>query len=140
MAAFGTHLRQYWADCGGPPVRTMEHLTEKVGRRYPRTTIHDKLSARSLPDWEFVRTFVLACDLNSGVPLEQLGQSGLGEWRRRHQKLLLAVAGTRFGGRRARQAEALLLSASEDRGPSGSSRLDAAASCPRTQPPWTSTR
>lgn len=131
MAVFAAHLRRYHRECGHPSIRTMERLTRKVGRRYARATIDDKISARSLPDWDFVRTFVLACDLHSGVPSNQLGQSGLDEWRARHEDLLLAVANTGSGVRRVRQAEGMLIGSSDE---DEAARADPADSGSNRQP------
>lgn len=96
MLRFAKRLRTVRAAAGAPSFRDLEKLTEKAGRRYPRATISDKLAGTSLPDWEFVRTFLLACALPGEV-----SEDDLNEWHSQHRQLLLVMSAYRTGNRQA---------------------------------------
>jgi tetratricopeptide (TPR) repeat protein len=95
LLGFARRLRDLHAQAGAPSLRTLERLTEKAGRQYPRATINDKLKGNSLPDWDFVRTFLAACALPGEVRSEELA-----EWRGAHTRLLQGIAQSRVGNRR----------------------------------------
>ena len=80
VRAFAARLRRLQADSGGPSVRDLERLTDKVGSPYTRGTIQDKLTGRSAPTWEFVEAFVQACALHTGAA----EQPDLRPWRAWH--------------------------------------------------------
>ena len=92
LEGFAARLRAYREAAGGPSVRELETLTKAVGRPYSRSTIDDKLHARSFPEWEFVETFVRACARYAGVREAMVDLDG---WRVAHQQTRTALAGVK---------------------------------------------
>jgi WD40 repeat protein len=88
---FADRLRRLQTDSGGPSVRDLVRLTDKVGSPYSRGTIQDKLAGRSPASWEFVEAFVRACNLHagSGTPPD------LRPWRGWHTLMTREVAARR---------------------------------------------
>ena len=64
-----------------------------LGRPYARSTIDDKLTGRSVPDWDFVETFVRACARYAGTTPAAID---LDSWRTAHRELR-EVLGSRRG-------------------------------------------
>lgn len=99
LLQFARRLRDLHGQAGAPSRRDLEKLTDRAGHRYPRATISDKLAGTSLPDWEFVKTFVAACALTGHAP-----EQDLQEWQAEHRALLRAVGARRAGSRQAGHA------------------------------------
>ncbi|GIF18847.1 WD40 repeat protein [Actinoplanes tereljensis] len=98
---FAVRLRGLQVDSGGPSVRDLERLTDKVGSPYTRGTIQDKLTGRSTAAWEFVEAFVRACALHAGTPSEP----DLRPWRGWHAQMAQELAAARSGRRRGVRPE-----------------------------------
>lgn len=88
MARFAAHLRSLKASSGNPSIRDLEKLTSDVGSPYKKSTIADKLSGNSKPDWLFVKTFVRACHKNTGAA----GEPDLEIWRKSHLAMARKLA------------------------------------------------
>jgi WD40 repeat protein len=97
---FADRLRRLQVMSGGPSVRDLERLTDKLGTPYTRGTIHDKLTGRSTPAWEFVEAFVRACAVYAGG-----GEADLRPWRGWHGQMMSEVAQARAGRRRPARSE-----------------------------------
>jgi hypothetical protein len=95
VRVFAGRLRRLQVDSGGPSVRELVRLTEKVGVPYTRATIQDKLAGRSAAPWEFVAALVKACALHSGATPD------LRPWRKWHLHMESELATRRTGRRRA---------------------------------------
>jgi WD40 repeat protein len=96
VRVFANRLRQLQIASGGPSVRDLVRLTDKVGLPYTRGTIHDKLAGRSAPPWEFVEAFVRACAVHAGTP----DAPDLRPWRTWHTQMVRESAALRAGRRR----------------------------------------
>ena len=94
VQAFAVRLRELQVDSGGPSVRDLGRLTEKIGSPYTRGTIQDKLTGRSAATWEFVEAFVRACALHAG------GEPDLPAWHGWHGRMVGELAALRAGRRR----------------------------------------
>ncbi len=80
VVAFAARMRVLHAASGRPSLQVLEELMNRVpaqvesgrqrAKRYPTSTIHDKLMGRSKPTAEFVKAFVLACAAYSGAELD----------------------------------------------------------------------
>src|SRR4051812_9269909 len=88
VRGFAARLRGLQVESGGPSVRDLERLTDKVGSPYTRGTIQDKLTGRSAPAWEFVEAFVRACALHADPTREP----DLRPWRGWHAQMLRELA------------------------------------------------
>jgi hypothetical protein len=102
---------------GAPSLNQLAVLTAELEHPLARSTVSDKLTAKSVPDWDFVVSFVTGCRLyatNTGVPLAA-DLVDLSRWEAAHWQMLsdmdrgqsedrLAVAAraqlARRGGRR----------------------------------------
>ncbi|MBF9128853.1 tetratricopeptide repeat protein [Plantactinospora sp. S1510] len=91
---------------GEPSLNRVVFLTANLPHPLPRSTISDKLNVRSLPDWEFVASFVNACAAHAdraGAPLPAEAVD-LSEWSTRHVRMLRAVEGALAADRLAARA------------------------------------
>jgi tetratricopeptide (TPR) repeat protein len=61
VARFVGELQRLRQLAGSPSLNTLVALTARLERPLPRSTISDKLNAKSLPDWNFVVSFTAAC-------------------------------------------------------------------------------
>ena len=95
VRVFAERLRRLQVESGGPSVRELVRLTDKVGVPYTRATIQDKLAGRSAAPWEFVAALVQACALHSGTTPD------LRPWRQWHLEMESELAARRAGRRRA---------------------------------------
>jgi hypothetical protein len=109
LTGFAARLRDLRRRAGEPSLRELERLTRRTGRPYPRATIDDKLHGRTLPDWEFVATFVDVCHRHAGWP----GLPDLDGWRAEHRRVLAELAGQRAGQRRVTGAAEALAGAGD---------------------------
>lgn len=101
-------LRRLRRRAGEPSLNQVVALTADLPHPLPRSTISDKLNARSLPEWEFVASFVTACAAHaerSGAPLPQ-DAVDLDRWAARHLRMLRAVDGANTASRLAASARA----------------------------------
>jgi tetratricopeptide (TPR) repeat protein len=108
MARFVDELKRLRGQAGDPSLNRVAALTADLPRPLPRSTISDKLNARSLPEWEFVTSFVTACAAHaeqSGAPLPP-DAVDLDQWAARHLKMLHAVDSAHTAGRLAASAHA----------------------------------
>jgi len=96
VRVFADRLRRLQIDSGGPSVRDVVRLTDKVGFPYTRGTIQDKLAGRSAAPWEFVEAFVRGCALHAGAA----GEPDLRPWREWHSQMVRELAVLRAGRRR----------------------------------------
>ncbi|NBE79951.1 tetratricopeptide repeat protein [Micromonospora sp. NEAU-HG-1] len=119
LVVFVGELTRLRTLAGGPSLNTLVAVAAGLGRPLARSTLSDKLNAKSLPEWDFVVAYVGACRAHA----EQVGArlpaelTELARWEDAHWRLLRAVdaarAGDRLGGaaraqlgRRARAAPA----------------------------------
>jgi tetratricopeptide (TPR) repeat protein len=108
ITRFVDELKRLRRRAGEPSLNQVAALTTDLAHPLPRSTISDKLNARSLPEWEFVASFVTACAAHaerSGVPLPS-DAVDLGQWAARHLRMLRAVEGAHAAGRPAASARA----------------------------------
>ncbi len=98
LHSFASRLQDLRASCGNPSIRLLEKLTKDMNSPYRRSTIQDKLSGKSKPDWIFVKTFVRACHKNAG----KKGEPNLGNWRRLHLSMARKLANQENEGIRSR--------------------------------------
>lgn len=101
-------LKRLRRRAGEPSLNQVVTLTANLPHPLPRSTISDKLNARSLPEWEFVASFVTACAAHaerSGAPLPH-DAVDLNRWAARHLRMLRAVDGAHTTSRLAASARA----------------------------------
>ncbi|QFZ20154.1 ATP-binding protein [Saccharothrix syringae] len=108
ITRFVDELKRLRRLAGDPSLNRLAALTADLDHPLPRSTISDKLNARSLPEWEFVASFVTACAAHAG----QLGAplppevADPDRWADRHLRMLRAVDGANAAGRLAASARA----------------------------------
>ena len=125
VEVFGGRLRQLQAESGGPSVRELESLFERIGVPFRRSTIQDKLAGRTTPHWVFVEAFVRACALHAGTQTDPDFEL----WRDWHNQMLGELAARRHGQRRAGDAARTLAG---PRDPMTSKTADESRSGPRS--------
>ncbi|MDI5939145.1 ATP-binding protein, partial [Micromonospora sp. DH15] len=89
-AWFAGELRRLRQLSGSPSLNTLVAISTAQGQPLARSTISDKLNAKSLPDWPFVVAFVKACVAHAGragvrLPAEL---TEMRHWDARHWRLL----------------------------------------------------
>ncbi|WP_290050317.1 nSTAND1 domain-containing NTPase [Amycolatopsis solani] len=80
--AFARQLQELHATAGAPSMRELARLFSKVGKPYDHRTINELLNGKRPPNWEFVKTFVLACARHTGD-----NNPNLASWQARHTKM-----------------------------------------------------
>ena len=93
LTRFVDRLKHVRHAAGEPSLNQLVELTAGMERPLPRSTISDKLNARSLPEWDFVVSFVTACKAfaeKSGAPLER-DLIDLSQWDALHLQMLRGV-------------------------------------------------
>lgn len=93
LVGFADELRRLKLLCGAPSHVQLEELTAATGTRLPRSTINDKLNAKSLPDWDFVMAYVMACGMHAaeaGIDLPA-HETDVDRWDRLHLQMLMAL-------------------------------------------------
>src|SRR5262245_39413387 len=103
-------LKRLRKRAGEPSLNQVAALAADLPHPLPRSTISDKLNARSLPEWEFVASFVTACAAHAqraGTPLPP-DAVDLADWAERHLRMLRAVDAAHAAGRLAASARAEL--------------------------------
>jgi hypothetical protein len=126
ITRFVDELRRLRRRAGEPSLNQVVALTTGLPHPLARSTISDKLNARSLPEWEFVASYVSACAAfaqQSGIPLPA-DAVDLRRWAALHLRMLRAVDNAHASGRLASSVRAEL-----DR------RADGAIVVPRQLPP-----
>jgi tetratricopeptide (TPR) repeat protein len=106
LTRFVGELRRLRELAGSPSLNQLVALTREQPHPLPRSTISDKLNARSLPEWEFVVSFVTACTAHAartGRPLPA-ELTDLGQWDAAHWELLRAADSARADRRLATAA------------------------------------
>jgi len=108
MTRFADELKRLRQRAGNPSLNQLTALAAELPHPLPRSTISDKVNARSLPEWEFVASFVTACAAHAeqaGTPLPS-DAVDLTQWANRHLRMLRAVDGAHSTGRLAASARA----------------------------------
>ena len=65
LVAFVEELNRLRRLCGSPSLNDLVAHAADLPHPLARSTISDKLNARSLPDWDFVASFVTACRMHA---------------------------------------------------------------------------
>jgi hypothetical protein len=126
VVRFVGELKRLRRRAGEPSLNQVVALTAGLPHPLARSTISDKLNARSLPDWEFVASYVAACAAHAercGAPLPAEAVD-LNRWAGVHLRMLRAVDNAHASGRLAASVRVEL-----DR------RVDGAFVVPRQLPP-----
>ncbi|WP_326557632.1 ATP-binding protein [Micromonospora sp. NBC_01796] len=118
LLEFVDELRRLRQLAGAPSLNELVAVAARLQQPLARSTLSDKLNAKSLPEWHFVAAYVSACSAHAeqvGVPLPA-ELTDLARWDAEHWRLLRAADGVRAGerlsgaahtevGRRASRAE-----------------------------------
>ncbi|MEO3928900.1 tetratricopeptide repeat protein [Micromonosporaceae bacterium B7E4] len=101
LLRFVAELKRLRQLAGAPSLNNLVAVAARLGKPLARTTLSDKLNAKSLPDWEFVLAYVHAClgyaeQVGARVPAEL---TDLNRWDAAHWRLLRAVDSTRAADR-----------------------------------------
>ncbi len=110
LASFAAELAQLRSLAGSPSLSELVAASAGGPHRLARSTISDKLAAKSLPDWDFVTAFVAACATHaakSGTPLPD-DHVGLARWDAAHWRMLSTIDTTRAADRLTAVARAEL--------------------------------
>lgn len=68
LAGFVDELRRLRQLCGAPSLNTLVAVSASLRQPLARSTLSDKLNAKSLPEWPFVVSFVNACVAHATGP------------------------------------------------------------------------
>jgi tetratricopeptide (TPR) repeat protein len=93
LAEFGGALRRLRSLSGSPSLNQLVEHSAGLERPLHRSTISDKLNGKSLPDWDFVVSFVRACQAyaeKTGAPLDP-DDADLSRWDGLHLRALVGV-------------------------------------------------
>jgi tetratricopeptide (TPR) repeat protein len=107
MTEFSGDLQRLRRLAGSPSLNRLVELAADLSPPLHRSTISDKLNAKSLPEWDFVASFVTACQRHaeqSGVPLHR-DDVDLARWDALHLRMLRQVDESREDERLIRAAE-----------------------------------
>ncbi|GIG86292.1 tetratricopeptide repeat protein [Plantactinospora endophytica] len=93
LLRFVADLRRLRQLAGAPSLNNLVAVAARRGKPLARSTLSDKLNAKSLPDWEFVLAYVDAClayaeQVGARPPAEL---TDLGRWDAAHWRLLRAA-------------------------------------------------
>jgi hypothetical protein len=110
LTRFVDELQRLRAHAGAPSLNQLVAAT--AGLEYPlaRSTISDKLAAKSVPDWDFVVSFVAGCRLyaeETGACLPA-DAADLSRWETAHWRLLAELDGVTVETRLASAARVQL--------------------------------
>jgi tetratricopeptide (TPR) repeat protein len=110
LSAFAEELVRLREACGAPSLN--ELVARSAGWQYPlaRSTISDKLNAKSIPDWDFVASFVTACRSyaeSAAIPIAS-EVADLEVWDNRHLRLLRDMDSAREAERLTKAAASAL--------------------------------
>ncbi|WP_434740561.1 ATP-binding protein [Micromonospora sp. SH-82] len=116
LAWFVGELRRLRHLCGAPSLNTLVAMSTSQGRPLARSTLSDKLNAKSLPEWAFVDSFVTACVAHAeraGIRVpDELTE--LDRWDAAHWRLLQIADADRMDDRLKGAARAQLARRSGD--------------------------
>ena len=103
LVGFVDELQRLRQLAGSPSLKRLAELAARSNRSLPRSTTSDKLTAKSLPDWDFVVAFVSACAAHAESIATPLAATSvdLKRWERVHWRLLQAVDSSRTDERLA---------------------------------------
>jgi tetratricopeptide (TPR) repeat protein len=90
LAAFAADLQRLRVRAARPSLHRLVALSATLPRPLARSTISDKLNAKSLPDWDFVWAFVTACAAHAasvGAPIDAASVD-LSAWDAKHLGML----------------------------------------------------
>jgi tetratricopeptide (TPR) repeat protein len=93
LVRFVAELNQLRQLAGSPSLNRLVELSAATERPLARSTISDKLNAKSMPEWEFVAGYVMACVAHArrtGSPLPA-DIADLSMWDDLHWRMLQAV-------------------------------------------------
>ena len=93
LANFVRDLRRLREEAGQPSLNQLVALSVDQERPLRRSTISDKLQGKSLPEWDFVVSFVETCRTfaaQSGRPL-QAERAAISWWDREHLNMVRAI-------------------------------------------------
>ncbi|WFE64717.1 tetratricopeptide repeat protein [Micromonospora sp. WMMD714] len=108
LLAFADELRRLRQRAGAPSLNTLVAVAARRGRPLARSTLSDKLNAKSLPDWDFVVDYLGACvayaeQAGIRLPAELTDPAG---WETAHWRMLGAADAARADERLAAAARA----------------------------------
>jgi NB-ARC domain len=121
LAWFLDELRCLRRHAGSPSLNQLAAVSQANERPLRRSTLSDKLTGKSLPDWDFVVSFVAACATHAetaGQPLPAR-LTELGSWDAAHLRMLRAVDSTRAAQRLVASARTELENRPGWAGPAG---------------------
>ena len=103
LVVFVGELTRLRTLAGGPSLNTLVAVAARRGRPLARSTLSDKLNAKSLPDWDFVTGYLGACvayaeQAGARLPAELTDP---GRWEAAHWRLLAAADAARADDRLA---------------------------------------
>jgi tetratricopeptide (TPR) repeat protein len=93
LTRFVADLRRLRLMAGSPSLNRLVVLSAGLQRPLRRSTISDKLNAKSLPEWDFVVSFTTACQMHAeraGKPLPE-DAVDLARWDAAHWRMLQVV-------------------------------------------------
>ncbi|HEX6684382.1 MAG TPA: tetratricopeptide repeat protein [Candidatus Limnocylindrales bacterium] len=93
LASFALRLREFRSTAGSPSLNKLVELTAALERPLARSTISDKVNAKSLPEWDFVISFITGCAAfarEAGVVLPP-ELTDLARWDAEHRRMLCVV-------------------------------------------------
>ncbi|MFJ6198071.1 ATP-binding protein [Micromonospora sp. NPDC092111] len=103
LLSFVDELRRLRQLAGGPSLNTLVAVAARRGQPLARSTLSDKLNAKSLPDWDFVAAYLGACaayaqQSGARLPAELADPA---RWETAYWRMLraadVALAGDRLG-------------------------------------------
>jgi tetratricopeptide (TPR) repeat protein len=97
VTAFAEDLDRLRVAAGRPSLHQLVARSAGLARPLARSTISDKLTGKSVPDWDFVVSFVAACAAHAaaaGAPLDPQA-AALETWDARHLHMLREVDAAR---------------------------------------------
>lgn len=110
LNSFVARLARLRQAAGAPSLNRLAALSAHLDRPLARSTISDKLTGRSMPNWDFVVAFVTACEAyarKTGVVLSP-DLTDLAKWDAAHWRLLHLIDDGNFDERLSRAAHAEL--------------------------------
>jgi hypothetical protein len=108
LIRFAEELSRLRTLAGNPSLKNLVVVTADLEHPLARSTVSDKLTAKSVPDWDFVVSFVTGCQryaTSTGVPLAA-DLVDLARWEEAHWRMLSALDGARGEDRLAAAARA----------------------------------
>ncbi|MFI7024400.1 ATP-binding protein [Micromonospora sp. NPDC049900] len=116
LARFVDDLKRLRQHCGSPSLNTLVAVSTALGSPLARSTLSDKLNAKSLPEWPFVVSYVTTCLAHAeraGIPVPA-EMAELSRWDAAHWRLLRTVDAGRAEDRLRAAARTQLARRTED--------------------------